>query len=95
MTPFNLIPMANADSANSGGAVGHGAATPMNLCDWWVRYITPPGGLVLDPFMGSGTMALACIKTGRQFIGFEQSPEYAAIANSRVARAQQQTVLEL
>lgn len=48
---------------------------------------TPAGGIVLDPFMGSGTTAEACIRTGRQYIGFELSPEYHAIAEARVAEA--------
>lgn len=49
--------------------------------------LTPAGGIVLDPFMGSGTTAEACIRTGRQYIGFELSPEYHAIAQARVAEA--------
>jgi len=83
VTPFNLIPIANSDSQNSGGAKGHGAATPMALCDWWVRYICPPGGVVLDPFAGSGTVGLAAMKTGRKFIGFEKEASYVEIARAR------------
>jgi DNA modification methylase len=49
--------------------------------------IADEGAIVLDPFMGSGTTAVAAIETGRHFIGYELSPEYCALANERVARA--------
>lgn len=45
---------------------------------------TRPGDLVLDPFMGSGTTAEACVRQGRRFLGFEQLAAYAAQANARV-----------
>lgn len=93
VTPYNVIPMANADSQSSAGAYGHGAGTPFKLCDWWVRYISPPEGLVLDPFVGSGTVALACIKNNRQFIGFEKEQKYADIANERIQDAQRKKSL--
>lgn len=47
----------------------------------------PEGCIVLDPFMGSGTTAVAAVETGRHFIGYELSPEYCALANERIARA--------
>lgn len=46
--------------------------------------IAPPGCVVLDPFMGSGTTAVAAIGTGRHFVGFELSREYCDLANARV-----------
>jgi len=46
---------------------------------------TPTGGIVLDPYMGSGTTALACIRTGRQFIGIEKEAEYSEIAKARIS----------
>lgn len=57
--------------------------------------IVPPGAVVLDPFMGSGTTAEACIKTGRNYIGFELSKEYHATAEQRVAEALDQMLLEV
>lgn len=87
VTPFNLIPIPNTNSVTSGGASGHGAATPLPLCSWWVRYITPPGGLVLDPFAGSGTTGLAALAEGMRFIGIEREPEYVEIARRRIAEA--------
>lgn len=47
----------------------------------------PPGGRVLDPFMGSGTTAVACARHGRQFTGYEINADYCAIAESRIAEA--------
>lgn len=50
--------------------------------------IVPPGAVVLDPFAGSGTTAVACLNTGRQFIGIEKETAYAEIAQQRIAEAQ-------
>ena len=49
---------------------------------------TPRGCLVLDPFCGSGTTGVACIKTGRRFIGIEIDPVYADIARRRIREAE-------
>jgi len=49
---------------------------------------------ILDPFMGSGTTGVACVQTGRNFIGCEIDPEYFAIAEKRIKAAQQQPRLE-
>jgi site-specific DNA-methyltransferase (adenine-specific) len=52
---------------------------------WLVRLVTPPGGLVLDPFAGSGTTGCAAALEGFEFVGVEREPEYAAIADARIA----------
>ncbi len=87
-TPFNVLPMGNGHRSNMAGMHGHGAGTPMALADWWVRYISPPGGTVLDPFVGSGTVALAALKRGRTAIGIERDAGYLAIASKRLAEAE-------
>jgi len=52
---------------------------------------TPTGGVVLDPFMGSGTTGIACLLEGREFIGIEREPDYMEIARRRIEHwAQQQ-----
>lgn len=48
----------------------------------------PKDGLVLDPFMGSGTTALVAKRFGRNFIGFELNPEYIKIANKRISEVE-------
>jgi len=52
--------------------------------------ITNPDDFVLDPFMGSGTTGVACVQTGRRFIGIEIDPGYFAIAEKRIREAQMQ-----
>ena len=50
----------------------------------------PVNGTVLDPFMGSGTTGVACVQTGRNFIGIEIEPKYYEIAEKRIKEAQMQ-----
>ena len=82
VTPFNIIPIPNA---NSVAAKGHPAATPLALCEWWVKFLTPPNGIVLDPFVGSATTGEAALKHGHHFVGIERDEGYAAIAKDRLA----------
>lgn len=71
----------------------HSTQKPVWVMKWIIERYTKPGDTVLDPFMGSGTTGIACIKTGRNFIGCEISPEYFAIAKRRIAEAQMQPML--
>jgi hypothetical protein len=77
-TPFNLIPLANTNSSDGAGANGHGAGTPRLLCEWLVKYLCPPGGVVCDPFSGSGSVGRAALKLGRRYLGIEQHAGHAA-----------------
>lgn len=95
VTPFNVLPIANTNSTDSGGAHGHSAATPIQLCEWWVRYITLPGGVVLDPFMGSGTTGVAAVRHGRSFVGAEKEAKYYEIASERIDQAGRQIALPI
>jgi len=52
------------------------------------------GDTILDPFMGSGTTGVACVQTGRNFIGIEIDPKYFAIAEKRIKEAQMQLQFE-
>jgi len=63
----------------------HPTVKPLSLMRWLVRLVTPPGGLVLDPFTGSGTTGMACAAEGFQFIGIEREAEYVEIAERRIA----------
>ncbi len=72
----------------------HPTVKPVDLMRWLVRLVTPPGGVVLDPFMGSGTTGIAAVREGCRFVGVEQSPEYFEIAAARIAHAQRQTERE-
>lgn len=63
----------------------HPTQKPLEIIERMVKASCPPGGVVLDLFMGSGTTALAARRCGRQFVGFELNPEYCAIINERLA----------
>jgi DNA modification methylase len=62
----------------------HPTVKPINLLSYLVKLITPIGGTVLDPFMGSGSGGIATLLEGFNFIGMEQDPEYFEIATARV-----------
>ncbi len=63
----------------------HPTVKPVELMRWLVRLVTPPGGTVLDPFLGSGTTGMACRYEHRQFIGIEREAEYVEIAERRIS----------
>lgn len=68
----------------------HPAAYPVALAEWLMGLVARHGSLVLDPFMGSGTTGVACMQTGRHFIGVEIDAGYLAIAQDRLAAASAQ-----
>jgi DNA modification methylase len=70
---------------SSGGRNTHPTVKPLALMRWLVRLVTPPGGVVLDPFTGSGTTGMACAAENFRFIGIEREAEYVAIAERRIA----------
>jgi len=67
------------------GKNAHPTVKPVALMAWLCRLVTRPGGLVLDPFTGSGSTGVAALAAGFDFVGCELSPEYAAIAEARVS----------
>lgn len=71
-------------SQASGNPTDHPAVFPERLVSDHIVSWSNPGDVVLDPFMGSGTTAVACIKTGRRYIGFECSAEYCEMAQKRI-----------
>lgn len=64
----------------------HPTQKPVELCEWLIRTYTNPGDLVLDNCMGSGSTGVACINTGRRFIGMEFDEHYFEIAKERIAK---------
>jgi hypothetical protein len=77
--------VAKPSKREKGESNTHPTVKPIALMRWLARLITPPGGLVLDPFAGSGTTALACKAEGFSFIGFEREAEYVEIIRRRLA----------
>ena len=66
----------------------HPAIYPVEVVEEFLHLLTPSGSLVLDPFMGSGSTAVACKKLGRHYIGYDINTEYCEYARQRVADAQ-------
>jgi site-specific DNA-methyltransferase (adenine-specific)/site-specific DNA-methyltransferase (cytosine-N4-specific) len=78
--PTNVLHMATESSNRA-----HSAAFPVALPSWFIRLFTQPGDTVLDPFLGSGTTAVAAKELRRRYIGIEQDAAYCAAARARVA----------
>lgn len=68
----------------------HPTQKPLGLISKWVKQFTDQGETILDPFMGSGTTGVACVKMGRKFIGIEKEPQYFDIACKRIEDAYKQ-----
>ncbi|MFD1444301.1 DNA methyltransferase, partial [Thermoactinomyces vulgaris] len=62
----------------------HPTVKPTDLMAWLIRLITPPGGIVLDPFAGSGSTLVAAKREGFNYVGIEKEAEYVKIANERL-----------
>jgi DNA modification methylase len=80
-----LFYVAKASAVERGGGNCHPTVKPLLLMRYLVRLVAPAGGLVLDPFTGSGTTALATLQERRRFVGCEQQTDYVRIARGRVA----------
>ena len=84
---FEYFVLSRASPSLRGERTAHPNQKPLALLAWLLAKL-PPGGTVLDPFMGSGTTGVACIQEGRSFIGIEKDAAYFAIAERRLAQAQ-------
>lgn len=81
--PNNVVHMATECSNRS-----HSAAFPVDLPTWFIKLFTVEDDVVLDPFIGSGTTAVAAKQLGREYVGIDISEEYCHIAEERVMRVQ-------
>lgn len=82
---------AGALQGNWGERVGnpHPCPKPLEIMEGLIRDFTDPGDLVCDPFAGSGTTGVACIRLGRRFLGWEKDPNFHAVAVKRLSAARQ------
>ena len=83
---FFYTAKASRDDRDKGNT--HPTVKPTDLMAYLCRMVTPTGGIVLDPFMGSGTTGKAALSEGFSFVGIERDPEYYAICESRFNGAQ-------
>lgn len=81
--PTNVLHMATECANRS-----HSATFPVALPSWFVKLFTEPDDVVLDPFVGSGTTAVAAVELGRRFVGIDINKEYLDFARKRVANTQ-------
>jgi DNA modification methylase len=72
----------------------HPTQKPVSVMKYLINILTEPGDTILDPFMGSGSTGVACMQTGRNFIGIEVDPVYFAIAKKRIEESQKQLLFE-
>ncbi len=84
---------AKASKKERGESNTHPTVKPLALMRYLVRLITPPGGIVLDPFTGSGTTLIASKLEGFFYLGIEREQQYCEIARQRVSQAQMQQSL--
>lgn len=85
-TPFNLLSIPKG--GGSPGADGHPAVTPYAVADWWCRYLLPPGGVLLDPFCGSGSMLESALNNGASRVyGIDQVAKYLKTCRRRIAES--------
>lgn len=87
-TSGKASPMGESMGQKIARANSHPTVKPVQLMRYLCRLVTPPNGVILDPFLGSGTTGVAAVKEGFHFIGIERDPEYFAIACARIAHAQ-------
>lgn len=81
-----------AGAGRTGGARNHHPTVKsVALMRWLCRLVTPPEGIILDPFMGSGSTGVAALAEGFRFIGIERDAEYMEIAKRRIAHALKET----
>ena len=85
---FFYCPKASKEDRDEGNS--HPTVKPVDLMRYLCRLITPPGGLVLDPFMGSGSTGKAAMLEFFQFVGIDLTPEYYRIAEARIKAAAEQ-----
>ena len=81
---------AKASTSERGDGNNHPTVKPLDLIKYLVKLITPPDGIVLDMFGGSGTTALACLDLGFPYIVIDKEPDHVFIANERIKQATRQ-----
>jgi len=91
-----LMATVSGDSRNGAITIqknNHPTVKPIKLIEYLIKLVSREGSIILDPFLGSGTTAIACLKTNRMFIGIEKESDYVKIAEARIKPYLEQTKL--
>lgn len=98
--PSNVLKFANSESnskylryCKALGIKAHPARYPKQLVEFWVKFLSEEGDLVMDPFSGSGTNNLVCEELGRRWLSVDLSPEYVATSAFRFASSEEEAKL--
>jgi len=83
---FFYAAKAPSEERPTGNGTAHPTVKPLDLMRWLVRLVTPPGGIVLEPFAGSGTTVEACIKEDVRCIAIEREADYLPLIDERINR---------
>ncbi len=88
--PVRALSLAHSELTPTGDGKWHPTQKPIALMKWCIEHLPDKCCSVIDPFMGSGTTGVACVKLGRKFIGVEIQPRYFDIACRRISEALRQ-----
>jgi hypothetical protein len=80
----SIIYQAKASKSERGTANSHPTVKPVALMEYLIKMVTPTNGIVLDPFMGSGTTGVACVLNDFEFVGIDLDKDYCEIARARI-----------
>ena len=80
----SIIYQAKASKSERGTANSHPTVKPIALMEYLIKMVTPTNGIVLDPFMGSGSTGVACVLNDFEFVGIDLDKDYCEIARARI-----------
>jgi DNA modification methylase len=80
----SIIYQAKASKSERGTANSHPTVKPVALMEYLIKMVTPTNGIVLDPFMGSGSTGVACVLNDFEFVGIDLDKDYCEIARARI-----------
>ena len=83
---FFYTAKANQDERPTADGTSHPTVKPISLMQWLIRLVTPPGGVVLEPFAGSGTTVEAAIKETVRCVAIERDATYLPLIRARIDR---------
>jgi DNA modification methylase len=83
--PFMYCPKAPSSERPKVDGIAHPTCKPVALMRWLARLVTPPGGIVLDPFAGTGATGAACLAEGFRYVLIEREPDYVKLIRKRIS----------